>query len=120
MTGSVNNTNYKIDPTVRLYSQFYDTDMVVNGDEYDLVLSYLKSVCSSRAIAENLALSIFKIANDYGFNATDILAQIQGQDRLKLTVTLSYYLNSIRNACTYLGTGSPISANPYVARNIVP
>lgn len=119
MTGSVNNTNRQIDPTVRLYSEFYQTDMVVNGDDYDLVLSYLKSICSTRAIAENLAISIFKIANDYNFNVQDVLAQIQGQDRLKLTVTLSYYLNSIRNASTYLGTGSPISPNPYVARNIV-
>lgn len=120
MTGSVNNTNLQVDPTVRLFSTFYETDLVVNGDEYDLVYSYLKSICSNRKIAANLALSIFKIANDYDFNVQDILAQIQGQDRLKLTVTLSYYLNSIRNSSTYLGVGSPIQPNQYVARNILP
>lgn len=120
MTGSVNNTNFQIDPTVRLFSQFYETDMVVSSSDYDTVIGYLLGVCSSRSIAENLAVSIFKIAKDYDFSVQDILAQIQGQDRLKLTVTLAYYLNSIRNASTYLGVGSPISPNQYTARNIQP
>lgn len=120
MAGSVNNTNYNIDTTVRLFNQFYDTDMVVSSADYDVVMGYLKRICSSKAIAENFAVSIFKIANDYGFSVQDILAQIQGQDRLQLTATMSYYLNSIRNASTYVGVGSAITPNQYVARNILP
>lgn len=116
---SLNDTVTKLEPTTRIFSQFYDTELIINGEEYDVVLSYLRSVCTTVRIAENLAVAIFKIAKDNNLAPLTLLDELRGQDRLKLTANLSYFLNSARNPSVFLAIGSSSIPLQYAARNVV-
>lgn len=116
---SLNDAVTKLEPTNRIFSQFYDTELSINGEEYDVVLSYLRSICTTKRIAENLAVAIFKIAKDNDLEPLTLLADLKGQDRLKLTANLSYFLNSARNPSVFLAVGTPNLPLQYAARNVV-
>ena len=118
MVQSVNYVKTNQDKTVSIFNSFYGLEMTINGNEWDVVYSYLRGIASSEQSAENLALAVFKIAADNDFLVMDVLDQIKGQDKLQLTASLSYYLNSIRNSTTYLAIGQPIIPIRAAARNV--
>jgi hypothetical protein len=118
MSVSLNDPNYSASSSVQLFTQFYGTDLIVNADEYDLVIGYMRSVCSTDLIAQNLTTAIFKIANETGISIQALLDEIQGQKKLQLSATLSYFLNMIRSSSSYLAVGEPITPQIYAARNV--
>ena len=38
------------DLTVKIFDDFYSFNMVVNGNEYDIVNGYFKSVCGTKTL----------------------------------------------------------------------
>lgn len=116
---SVNNVNYNIDQTVRVFDSFYEYDVNVPAAEYDIVYSYFRREMTTAAAAGNFTVSLFRVAEETGIAALDLLEQFRGEDGVNLNVQLAYYLNSIRNKATLLGVGTPIQSNRYAARLIV-
>jgi len=116
---SINNTNYNIDQTVRVFDSFYEYDVNVPAAEYDIVYSYFKKTMKTDLAAGNFTVSLFRISSETKIPALDLLEAFEGRNGIDLNVNLAYYLNSIRNRATLLGVGVPITSNFYAARNIV-
>jgi aconitase B len=115
---TINAINPKIDQTVRIFDQFYNYAENVPSSEYDIVLSYFKSVFNTVEQAENFTVSIFRVAQESNTDAITILQQIQGTAGPQLTASLCYYLNSTRSSSTLLGILTPSSPNYWTARNV--
>ena len=117
---TINSTNYSIDQTVRIFDQFYNYAANIPAQEYDAVLSYFKSVFTTKAAAENFTSSLFRVAEDTGINALTLLQSFQqnGQSEPEVTILMAYYLNSVRSPATMLGVLAPTQPNFYAARNI--
>ena len=116
--GSVNVVNNKNDRTVQIVDKFYGYQQTVSVDEYDAVLSYFKSVMATEEQAKNFAVSVFRVAQLSNTPVMSVLQQFYGKSAPQITVTMAYYLNSIRSASTLLGINVPTQPNLYVARNV--
>jgi aconitase B len=116
--GTINAINPKIDQTVRIFDQFYNYAEDVSASEYDIVLSYFKSVFNTVEQAQNFTVAIFRVAQESQTDALTILSQIQGINGPQLTATLCYYLNSTRSNATLLGILEPSAPNYWTARNV--
>lgn len=116
--GTINAINPKIDQTVRIYDQFYNYAEDVPAAEYDIVLSYFKSVFNTVEAAQNFTVAIFRVAEESGDSALSILQQLQGTNGPELTLSLCYYLNSLRSNATLLGILEPAAPNFWTARNV--
>jgi len=115
---SVNAINTKTDLTVQIFDRFYGYQQQVPVDAYDAVLSYFKSVFGSAEAAGNFTVSVFQISHRTNIPVMTLLQQFQGQSAPEITLTLAYYLNSIRSRSTLLGLNVPTQPNYYVSRNI--
>ena len=116
---SINNTNYNLDQTVRVFDTFYDYDVNVPVNEYDVVYSYFKSQMSSDLAAGNFTVSLFRVSEETGIPALTLLDGFQGNNGVSIDINLAYYLNSIRNRATLLGVGVPLQSNFYAAKLVV-
>jgi hypothetical protein len=116
---SINYTNPNVDLTVRVFDSFYEYDVNVPANEYDIVYSYFKSVMTTESAAGNFTVSLFRVAQETNIPALTLLQAFEGQTGVSLSVNLAYYLNSIRNNATLLGVGVPYTPNFYAARNVV-
>lgn len=118
--GSVNQSNPKVDLTVKVFDEFYDFAVDVDANEYDAVNSYFESVFTDNTIALNFTTTMFRIADETGTPVLTLLQEIQGQDDIELTATLAYYLNGLRSPTTLLGINAVVTPNYYTARNVLP
>jgi hypothetical protein len=103
----------------RILDEYYNTELVVSTEEYDLVVSFFKRVMADPDVAETFASNLFKISKDTGVSVLTYLENIKNQNELELNLTFSYYLNSTRSNSTLLGVGQVITPNYYAARNVV-
>jgi len=116
---TVNYTNPNTDLSVRIFDSFYDYDVNIPADEYDVVHTYFLSVMTTRQAAGNFTVSLFRVAQDTGINPLTLLKEFQGLNGISLSASLAYYLNSIRSRATLLGVGTPVTPNFYQARNVL-
>lgn len=118
---TVNYRNPNLDLTVRVFDSFYDYDVNIPANEYDIVNSYFKSVMGTIQAAENFTVSLFRVADETKIPALTLLKALQGNSNtgLDLNVNLCYYLNQVRSRATLLGVGTPVVANFYAARLVV-
>ena len=115
---SVNNTNYNIDLTVRVFDSFYGYEQFVDSNEWDVVLSYFKSIYTTAAAAANFTTALFRVANEQSIPVLSLLQQMQTTaNTAELNLTLAYYLNDQRSNATLLGVSQPVQPNYYAARN---
>lgn len=118
--GSVNNPNPRVDQTVRIYDGFYNYETEVDANDYDVVYSYFESVFGTKAAAANFTNALFRVAEQSRTPVLTLLAELQDQDKIKLTQTLCYYLNGIRSPTTLLGITGTSTPNYWAARNVMP
>ena len=116
---TVNYTNPNTDLSVRIFDSFYDYDVNIPAEEYDVVHTYFLSVMTTRQAAGNFTVSLFRVAQDTGINPLTLLKEFQGLNGISLSASLAYYLNSIRSRATLLGVGTPVTPNFYQARNVL-
>lgn len=116
--GSVNNPNPALDATVRLFDSFYEYEITVPQNEYDVVYSFFKSVFVTEQAAGNFTVTLFRISDESGTPVYDLLAQLEKRPVMEITATLAYYLNGIRSPSTLLGYRAPATPNFYAARNV--
>lgn len=116
--GTVNYVNPNTDQTVRVFDNFYRYSANVPQLEYDAVYSYLLSVFGTADAAGNFTVTMFRMSQEADIPVMTLLEQIQGQSQSELTLTLAYYLNTLRSPTTLLGINVPVQPNYYVARNV--
>ena len=119
MATTVDEPKSSLDATVRVFDQFYNFDLVVNGNEYDIVYSYFYSLSNSKNIAKNFTSIIFRISNITGENAIKLLESLQGGSNLQSYALLIYYYNSIKSKTTLYGISNLPKPNYNVQRNII-
>jgi len=112
-------TRTSLDQTVRIFDSFYAFNLVVNGNEYDIVRSYFVSICASTNIADNFTAVLFRISQDTGIPVLDLLNQIKGTKTIEMNQILAYYLNSFKSKTSLYGIATVPRPNTPVARNIV-
>ena len=95
--GTVNYTNPGTDPTVRVFDEFYNRELVIDANIYDNVLSFFTSIFADEEAAKNFTLSVFKISEDSGTPVESILSELSNQNQVQITATLAYYLNNQRS-----------------------
>lgn len=115
---TVNYSNPKIDQTVRIFDEFYNYSADIPAQEYDAVYSFFRSVFGTAEAAGNFSVTLFRIAEESDTSVMTLLEQMQGLSQVELTLTMAYYLNSMRSPTTLLGLNSPVTPNYYAARNV--
>ena len=108
-----------LDLTVKIFDDFYSFNMIVNGNEYDIVNGYFKTVCDTKNIAGNFTAFLFRISQETGIPVLDLLGQIQGTTKLQMNQVISYYLNSFKSKTSLYCVSTVPQSNQPVARNIV-
>jgi len=109
----------QLDQTVKIFDEFYEFSLVVNGSEYDVVYSYFKGICESTQIAANFTVYLFRISQETQVPVLDLLGYIKGKNKLEVNTVIAYYLNSFRPKASIYGFGTVPQPNEAVARNIV-
>lgn len=113
-------TRTALDQTVRIFDSFYSVKMEVNGNEYDIVRGYFVSVCETKNIADNFTAVLFRIAQETGIDALELLGYIKGtNNKLEMNRVICYYLNSFKSKTSLYGIGQVPKPNIPVARNVV-
>jgi hypothetical protein len=115
---TINEVNPKIDQTVQIFDQFYNYSANVPAMEYDIVLSFFRSVFTTTLAAENFTTALFRVAEESDTSALTLLQSMEGQNSVQLTISMAYYLNSLRSPATLLGVLQPTTPNFYTARNV--
>ncbi len=118
MGTTVNYANPNVDGTVKIFDEFYVYSASVPQLEYDAVYSYFLSVFDTKEAAGNFTVSVFRISESSGIPVMTLLQEFQGMTQPELTLTLAYYLNSVRSNATLLGLNAATQPNFYVARNV--
>jgi len=108
-----------LDQTVRIFDSFYAITLNINGNEYDIVHGYFVSVCTSKNIADNFTAVLFRVAQETGIDALELLDQIKGKKKMEMNQILAYYMNSFKSKTSLYGIGTVPKPNLPVARNIV-
>lgn len=113
-------TRTALDQTVKIFDSFYAVKLEINGNEYDIVHGYFRSVCETKNIADNFTAVLFRISQETGIDALELLAFIKGTNtKLEMNKVICYYLNSFKSKTSLYGVGQVPAPNQPVARNIV-
>jgi pyruvate/2-oxoacid:ferredoxin oxidoreductase alpha subunit len=115
---TINAINPKIDQSVRVFDSFYNFDVDVPVNEYDVVFSFFKSVFTTAQAAGNFTVTLFRISQENNTPVLALLQELEGQNQIQITATLAYYLNNLRSPATLLGYSVPVTPNFYAARNV--
>lgn len=108
------------DPTIRVFDNFYNFDVAVGADQYEVVLSYFKSVCSTDQVAQSFTNLLFRVASITQVEVVELLQSIQGKTAMEIQITLAYYLNTISETKSVLyGVSNLITPNEKVQRNVI-
>lgn len=109
----------QLDNTVRVFDSFYNFDLVVDANQYELVRSYFYDVCKSVNVAKNFTTMIFRISSITGEHPMTLLDFIKGTSKVETNAVMAYYLNSIKSKTTLYGVANTPPPNRTVQRNIV-
>lgn len=110
-----------LDNTVKIFDSFYNTNLVINSNQYDIVKGYFTNIADSKEIAETYTALFFRIAQEANIDAITLLDTIKGTSKttLDLDKTLAYYLNSFRSKTCLYGIAIIPKPNQPVARNVI-
>jgi|688.fasta_scaffold187062_3 hypothetical protein len=115
---SVNTAQTQLDKTVRIFDRFYNFELSVPANEYDVLYSFFFRLSGNKDSAQNFAYAVFRIADQQGIPAIVLLDEFVGKTQLDVTALIAYYLNEIRSSSTMIGVQSQVTPNYYAARNV--
>lgn len=107
-----------VDYTVKIFDEFYNLNLVVNASEYEIVYSFFKGYSNNDQVAKSFTENLFRISNQTKIPVLDLLSTFEGQDRLKINLTMAYYLNSLGNKTTLYGVSNEVPPNQAALRNV--
>lgn len=117
---SIQDNRTNIDRTVRIFDSFYNVDLVINGNQFDVVFSYFYETSGSRKIAGNFTAILFRLAQMTGINVLTLLQELKGMpNQLQVNKTIAYYLNALKSKTAFYGMSNVPVPNIPVARNVV-
>lgn len=109
------------DYTVKIFDQFYNLDLVVNANEYEIVYSYFLENMTRELVAKTFTEVLFSISNNTKIPVLDLLNSFQNSnqtvDTMSITRTMAYYLNSVSNKTLLYGVSERQLPNQTVIRN---
>lgn len=108
-----------VDQTVRIFNEFYNLELIINSNEYDIVHSFFIGNTDSVDVANSYTETLFRISNETGIDALTLLDSFQALDSMKIALTMAYYLNSFSNKTVMFGIDNLLVPNRQVERNIV-
>jgi hypothetical protein len=110
----------QLDRTVRIFDQFYNIDLVVDANAYEVVYSYFEFVSKSKTIAKNFSTVLFIIAQQTNIPVMTLLENVKGSNnKLDVDATMAYYINSIKSKTTLYGVSVVPAPNQRAQRNIL-
>lgn len=109
----------QLDKTVRVFDQFYNFDLVVEPNQYEIVYSYFYDINKSESIARNFTTILFRIANTIDEDVLKLLEYLTSSSKLEANGILIYYLNSLKSKTTLYGINVEPAPNQTVQRNVV-
>ena len=108
------------DKTVRIFDNFYSTQLVVNANDYGVIYAFFQGVTDNTKIAGNFTALLFRIAQEGGYNPMSLLDLLQGvETKLQLNQVMAYYLNTFNLKSALYGIGILPKPNEAVQRNVV-
>lgn len=109
-----------VDKTVRIFDNFYTTQLVVNATDYDVIYSFFKGVTNDTKIAGTYTALLFRIAQEGGYNVMSLYDTLKGtESTIQLTQVMAYYLNTFKSKTSLYGIGILPKPNEAVQRNVV-
>ena len=114
----IDNRN-SLDNTIKIFDAFYNLNLIINPNEYDIVHGYFVSICDTIQIANNFTAVFFRVAQETKQSALDLLDQIKGTKKMEMNQILAYYLNSFKSKTSLYGISVRPRPNQSVQRNIV-
>ena len=105
--------------TTEVFDEFYNLNLVIGSDQYDVVYSYFQENTDSAAAAKSFTQTLFLIANETQINVLDLLQTFKGGDKMKVSLTMAYYLNSTTNKTVLFGINQVPMPNNLIQRNII-
>jgi hypothetical protein len=111
----------EMDRTIKIFDEFYATDLIVSSNDYDVVRGYFLNVCDTTSIADNFTALFFRIAQEAGINPIELLEIIKTgpNDKLSLDKVFCYYLNTFKSKASLYGVAVLPKPIQPVARNVV-
>lgn len=119
MANIIDGPQSQLDKSVRVFDQFYNFQLVVNSDQWDIVYSYFYSLKNSKDVAENFSTIVFRLAQITGNNALDVLDGLKGATLMETNALIAYYLNSTKSKTTLYGVNKVPQPNYLIQRNIL-
>ena len=107
------------DQTVRIFNEFYNLELRVSANEYEIVQSFFRGYTDSVDVANNFTETLFRISNETGIEVLTLLDTFQSEDSMKVSLTMAYYLNSFSDKTVLYGVSNLLMPNARVQRNIV-
>ena len=109
-----------LDRTVQIFDSFYQTNLKVGADQYDIVHGYFTSVCKTKNIADNFTTVLFRIATQTGVSVLTLLDEIKGKSSgLQMNQQICYWLNGLKSKTSLYGISVIPQPIVSVARNVV-
>lgn len=108
-----------LDDTVRIFDDFYQFDLVINGAEYDIAFTFFESINDNRQISENFTVYLFRISQITGIPIIDLIQNMRGLNKIDINKIMAYYLNSFKSKSSLYGVAQLPLPVQSVARNIV-
>jgi hypothetical protein len=109
----------QLDNSVRVFDQYYNFQVVVDSNHYEIVYSYFVSVTNTLDTAKNFTTMLFRISNITGEDPLTLLEYMQGSTKIQVTSLMAYYLNGLKSKTTLYGISVTPSPNQIIQRNIV-
>jgi hypothetical protein len=107
------------DLATRVFDQYYNFDLTVNTNQYDIVYSYFYSTTLNKNTAGNFTTMLFRISSITGSDTLELLDYMKNKSKIEVNTTMAYYLNSIKSKTTLYGINIIPPPNQTVQRNIV-
>lgn len=109
----------ELDATVKIFDQFYNFELVVEANQYELVNSYFLNITKNKNSAANFTTILFRVSNITGESPIALLNEMKSSTSFTASGILTYYLNSLKSKTTLYGVSNVPQPNQNVQRNIV-
>lgn len=119
MSNIIDAPQTQLDKTVRIFDNFYNFELIVDANQYEIVHSFFYNLTDSKSATDNFTLLVFRISNMSGENPLNLIEYLDGKTKVEVNAILAYYLNSVKSKSSLYGVSSTPSPNSNVQRNIL-
>jgi hypothetical protein len=97
----------------------YTKKVPIDPNQYEIVLSFFKSVTSNLKTAKSYAQNLFDVAAYSENDVMALLATMEGKNGLQVSSIMAYYLNTFSDKTVMYGASAVVQPVAFVSRNIV-